>query len=104
MIDQQIIEADKIWPCVIVSDRYNGTYSGAQWLAFYLGGVPEDIGGSNSEELWFWGEEHDYPIGKGDTPHGNRESNGRTISVWGVLMPYKQCYQLLKNELCTEVK
>ena len=21
-----------------------------------------------------------------------------------VLMPYKQCYQLLKNELCTEVK
>jgi hypothetical protein len=63
----------EVYPLTIVSDRYGGTYSGAEFLAFNLEPerIPKDIGGSDSEEMDFWEDPERYGayvIGKGDTP------------------------------------
>lgn len=65
---------EEVYPLTIVMDRYNGSYSGAKYLAFNL--YPEDdifiefIGGSDPQEMDFWydGYHKNYKIGKGSTP------------------------------------
>ena len=55
------------YPTTIVRDRYCGTYSGAEWLAFPLDHMPEGVAGDDLEcaEFWkgYWGL-----VGKGKTP------------------------------------
>lgn len=57
------------YPTTIVNDRYSGTYSGAEWLAFPLDywNVPEEVDGGDSECMMFW-EDYDGVVGKGNTP------------------------------------
>lgn len=61
-----------IYPLTIISDRYNGSYSGALFLAFYTSyeNIPKQIGSDDMDELNFWeSDQHkDYIIGKGSTP------------------------------------
>jgi hypothetical protein len=47
----------EIYPLTIVSDRYGGCYSDAQYLALncYACDIPNDIGGCDGEEMVFWG-------------------------------------------------
>lgn len=56
-------------PTTIVNDRYNGTYSEGQWLAFPLEHyeVPRDVDGVDLACACFW-DEYEGPVGKGDTP------------------------------------
>lgn len=61
-----------IYPLTIVSDRYGGTYSGANFLAFNLPyfDIPDEIGGSDPDEMDFWDISKtcdEYTIGKGHT-------------------------------------
>lgn len=64
---------DKIYPLIIVKDRYSGMYSKAEYLAFNLciKNFPHSVGGDDIEEERFWrnGEHESYKIGKGNTPH-----------------------------------
>lgn len=57
------------YPTTIIRDRYNGTYSGAKWLAFPLDfyQVPGEVDGGDTECMMFWGTYND-PVGKGATP------------------------------------
>ena len=57
------------YPVTIVSDRYYGCYSGANWLAFplYVEEIPEEVGGGDMEEMCFW-DNYKEPVGKGGTP------------------------------------
>jgi hypothetical protein len=68
---EQLSKGD-IYPATIVMDRYSGTYSGAKWLAFNIDpcDIPDEIGGSDPDEMIFWREHDDtkLPIGKGETP------------------------------------
>lgn len=65
-----------IYPVTIVRDRYSGTYSGADWLAFRCESesVPEEVGGGDSTEQNFWTEfnlrpgKDRYPVGRGGSP------------------------------------
>jgi hypothetical protein len=61
-----------IYPLTIISDRYNGAYSGAKFLAFALDhcDIPEEVGGGDGDEMRFWdGDLHKrFKIGKGSTP------------------------------------
>jgi hypothetical protein len=71
-VELEELSKGNIYPVTVVMDRYMGTYSGAQWLAFNLDpcDVPEEIGGDDPTETIFW-REHDaenLPIGKGETP------------------------------------
>lgn len=60
-----------IYPLTIVSDRYNGAYSGALFLAFNLDpcDIPDEIGAGDGDEMAFYeGDGHKkYKIGKGRT-------------------------------------
>lgn len=56
-------------PCVIVHDRYHGTYSGARWTAFMRNDIPP---GSQAEDVTcmdFWAS-FDEPVGRGSTAQG----------------------------------
>lgn len=57
------------YPTTIVRDRYDGTYSGADWLAFPLDywNVPDEVDGGDSECMMFW-EDYEGVVGKGNTP------------------------------------
>ena len=67
-------EAKKdIYPLTLYSDRYNGSYSGANFIAFNLDPweLPEEIGGGDGEEMAFWENQEKnktYLVGKGSTP------------------------------------
>lgn len=56
------------YPTTIIRDRYNGTYSGGNWLAFPMDyhQVPADIDGDDSECMIFW-DDYDGLVGKGET-------------------------------------
>lgn len=60
-----------IHPLTIISDRYHGTYSGANFLAFHLDpeDIPSAIGGGDGEEMSFWESEEasELLVGKGRT-------------------------------------
>jgi len=58
------------YPFVIVSDRYGGTYSGTNWLAF-AGGLPGSARAAFGDEIdaaQFWAEARDVPMGRGSSP------------------------------------
>jgi hypothetical protein len=67
----------KIHPCTIISDRYNGSYSGANWLAFnlYHEFIPDLIGGNDEQEMRFWwSDDHKkIAIGRGESPQAALE-------------------------------
>jgi bifunctional DNase/RNase len=71
-VELEELEKGNIYPVTVVMDRYQGTYSNAQWLAFNFdpSEVPEEIGGDDPTETIFWREHDDkkLPIGKGNTP------------------------------------
>ena len=59
---------NELYPVTIISDRYNGTYSGASWLAFCLdyNEIPDAVCGSDIDCLNFWQNEgKDMIVGKG---------------------------------------
>ena len=60
---------DGYYPTTIVSDRYNGTYSGGQWLAFACDywDVPDGVDGGDTECESFWND-NEYAVGRGSTP------------------------------------
>ena len=60
---------EELYPTTIIHDRYGGTYSGAEWLAFPLqhDDVPEEVSGEDMECAHFW-RTTVYPIGKGSSP------------------------------------
>lgn len=68
------MKKEDVYPLTIVADRYGGTYSGAQYLAFNLfaGDQPYEVGGDDTDEMMFWDEKNGdckrYKIGKGATP------------------------------------
>lgn len=57
------------YPVTIIADRYHGSYSGAEWLAFPLerDEVPEEVCGDDMEEMTFW-DDYKGIVGKGTTP------------------------------------
>lgn len=63
---------DAIYPLVIISDRYDGAYSGGKYTAWNVDfdEIPSDI---DSDDVWchnFWHEQEENPtyfVGKGDT-------------------------------------
>jgi hypothetical protein len=59
-----------MWPIVVVSDRYNGAYSGAKWTAWnnWLSEIPREIEGGDTECWDFWRDNADILVGKGATP------------------------------------
>ena len=54
------------YPLTVICDRYDGTYSGAKWLAFPLDydKIPGDVDASDPECAQFW-EDYKEPVGKG---------------------------------------
>lgn len=59
---------DEIYPLIIVSDRYTGTYSGGQYTAWNLSAdeLPDGIDGDDVECMAFW-RNNTIPVGKGRT-------------------------------------
>lgn len=57
------------YPVAIVSDRYYGCYSEAEWTAFPLDpcDIPEDIYDEDIPCAMFW-ENYKEPVGRGHTP------------------------------------
>ena len=61
-----------IYPLTIISDRYSGTYSGGNYLAFNeeFNNIPEEVNADDVTCALFWGQhkdEYKYSIGKGNT-------------------------------------
>ena len=54
------------YPLTIICDRYDGTYSGAKWLAFprLHDQIPMDVDGDDLKCKYFW-ENYLEPVGKG---------------------------------------
>lgn len=82
-VELESLNKGEVYPVTIVSDRYGGTYSNGKWLAFQLdpADIPEEVGGSDPEEMIFW-DNHDsaqFPIGKGNTPNEALESLRRQL-------------------------
>lgn len=50
------IDIDQIYPLTVFADRYEGTYSGAEYLAIQAdpGEIPEEISGSDPDCACFW--------------------------------------------------
>lgn len=65
---------ERHYPATIVNDRYSGTYSGGEWLAFPLDywNVPDEVDGGDIECMLFW-DTYDGVVGKGNTPQGAME-------------------------------
>lgn len=57
------------YPTTIVNDRFGGTYSKAEWLAFPFDyyEVPEEVDGDDIVCQIFW-DNYDGPVGKGASP------------------------------------
>ena len=61
---------DEIYPLTIISDRYTGTYSGGEYLAFNLDfdEIPQGVLGDDVTAMEFWDYySKDYIVGKGRT-------------------------------------
>ena len=54
------------YPLTVISDRYDGTYSGASWLAFPLDYdmIPKGVDASDPECAQFW-KNYKEPVGRG---------------------------------------
>lgn len=55
MSEYELAQED-IYPLTVIRDRYNGTYSGASYLAFNLdsNSVPSEVHGSDAPCSYFW--------------------------------------------------
>lgn len=55
MSEYELAQQD-IYPLTVIRDRYNGTYSGASYLAFNLdsNSVPSEVHGSDTPCSYFW--------------------------------------------------
>ena len=55
MSEYELAQED-IYPLTVIRDRYNGTYSGASYLAFNLdsNSVPSEVHGSDTPCSYFW--------------------------------------------------
>lgn len=56
------------YPLTIITDRYDGTYSGGGWLAFplYCDEIPSAVDGYDEECAAFWASNSE-PVGKGNS-------------------------------------
>ena len=56
MSEYELAQED-IYPLTVIRDRYNGTYSGASYLAFNLdsNSIPSEVHGSDTTCSYFWG-------------------------------------------------
>lgn len=68
-MNDNVIWLKTFYPTTIVADRYSGTYSGGEWLAFPLdwSEIPEEIDCDDATCMIFW-ESYSGPVGKGRTP------------------------------------
>ena len=59
------------YPITIISDRYDGTYSKGNWLAFPLecDEIPDAVNAGDGESMHFWAN-YKEPVGRGKTPAG----------------------------------
>ena len=59
-----------IYPCTIVADRYNGSFSGAPWIAYRLSyfELPDELDAGDGECHDYWAKEDKSLIGFGQTP------------------------------------
>jgi len=64
------VENITLYPLVVINDRYNGVYSGAQWTAWedYPDAIPEAVFGDDDSCFDFWLGANKDNIGFGDTP------------------------------------
>lgn len=81
---QAYIESLREWtenefPTIILRDRYNGTYSGAEWVAFARPDVPIAIFWEDTNCARFW-RECDDPVGRGNTPQEAFESLKKEVA------------------------
>lgn len=72
-VELEFLQKGDCYPCVIVMDRYQGTYSGGLWIAFqkYPNSLPDAIGGDDGDEARFYANHddvRDFPIGRGNSP------------------------------------
>jgi len=58
----------KMYPIIVISDRYSGVYSGAEWTAFNTYDVPSGPADSDTECSDFW-QCPNMPVGRGSTPN-----------------------------------
>ena len=59
-----------IYPLTVLSDRYNGCYSGGRWTAWnkYPDDIPYGPFGDDTSCMEFWRDERSFPVGVGATP------------------------------------
>ena len=95
------------YPCTVIADRYNGTYSDAAYLAFPLDfyDVPKDVSGEDNECAYFW-YKYAEPVGKGASPQeaiddlvAQMQNENEKIRK-GIVETIKQCTDILspKNQ------
>ncbi len=62
----------EVYPCTIIKDRYEGTYSRGAWTAWneYERDIPTDASSSDNICADFWYDNKEKPIGRGETPEG----------------------------------
>lgn len=71
-MSEQKQRMDRYWasshyPCVIVKDRYRGSYSAADWVAWPRDVEPAEANGGDMDCMGFWDDEP-FPVGKGRSP------------------------------------
>lgn len=74
-----------LWPVTILMDRYQGTYSGGEWLAFNCtpDQVPEDAQGQDVPCAEFFGMPDSRRVGRGRSPSLAFEDLQERLHVWG---------------------
>ena len=73
----------KVWPCVVVADRYGGTYSGAAWLAFNAYEVPAGPLADDVTCADFWDDvDNRMPVGRGNTPDEAVKVLAEKMAAW----------------------
>lgn len=57
------------YPLTIIRDRYNGIYSGGDWIAFLLRivEIPAAVNSNDEDSVAFW-ENYTEPYGLGESP------------------------------------
>ena len=81
------------YPTTIVIDRYGGTYSGANWLAFpcLFENVPKSIEGGDGECMDFW-DDYKGAVGKGKTPQEAFDNLKEIMFSKKALLVYRVIY------------
>lgn len=81
------------YPCAIVNDRYTGTYSGGEWVAFPLEAAPDGCAADDGDTVEFWSgyvARPEYPVGLGNTPAealADLEAKARGEKPWAAGVP-----------------